>query len=114
MIHHRRAFTITDVDTVEELAQKLSHHTWCGCNGFRLGALLFLNDAFSADGAQEYAVWHEPRAVQIESVTASWMTEDALTRCIRRLADGADQAEPITSCPMPSLAHGKEPCMHCR
>ena len=114
MIHHRRAFTITDAATAEELAKKLTQHTWCGCNGFRFRSLLFLNDAFSADGAQEYAVWHEPRAVQIESVTASWMAEDALTRCIQRLADGADRAEPITSCRMPSLAHGEQPCMHCR
>jgi hypothetical protein len=113
MIHHRRTFAITNVGTAEALAEKLSHHTWCGCNGFRLGPLLFLNDAFSADGAQEYAVWHEPRAVQIESVTASWMSEPALIGCIERLLARATDAEPITSCAMPSLAHGKEPCSHC-
>lgn len=114
MIHHRRTFAITDVATADELANKLGNHTWCACSGFRLGALLFLNDAFSADGAQEYAVWHEPRAVQIESVTASWMTEAELIGCVRRLAAVADQVEPITSAPMPSLAHGNEACMHCR
>jgi hypothetical protein len=56
MVHKQRAFQITDVATFRELAQRLRWHTWSGCNGFRKEDWLFLNDSFSPDGAQEYAV----------------------------------------------------------
>lgn len=56
MVHKQRAYQIVDVATFRELAQTLRHHTWSGCNGFRKEDWLLLNDSFSPDGAQEYAV----------------------------------------------------------
>lgn len=56
MVHKTRRWMITEVATLEELAPKLREHSWCLCSGFRYKDLLFLNDAFSPDGAQEYAV----------------------------------------------------------
>jgi len=78
MMNKNRRWRITDVATLEELAEKLIHHSWCLCTGFRvivggLGGrdeLLALNDAFSEDGAQEFAILRN--GVQVESLTASW------------------------------------------
>jgi hypothetical protein len=114
VIHHRRTYDVTAVASTKELAKKLATLTWCGCNGFRHGPLLILNDSFSADGAQEFAVWHEQRGVQVDSITASWMDEQKLLRCIERLLREAADATPISDAQMPSTNHGKTPCMHCR
>jgi hypothetical protein len=77
MIHTKRKWKVTDIDTAEELAFKLTQYVWTGCAGFRLTGteLLFLNDSFSADGAQEYAVVVESTGRQVESVTFGWMSE---------------------------------------
>lgn len=56
MIHHHRIFCVTAVDSLDELVEKLTQHTWTLYTGFRHGNFLLLNDAFSEDGAQEYAV----------------------------------------------------------
>jgi hypothetical protein len=37
-----------------------------------------LNDAFSPDGAQEYAIVRESDMAQIESFTISWMTREEI------------------------------------
>ncbi len=86
MLHAHRRFSVADVATPEELAHKLAHRTWCGCNGFRLGSLLFLNDSTCADGAQEYAVIKDGQ--QIESITFSWMSEAEGLACIQELQAG--------------------------
>lgn len=78
MLHPSRRFAVVDATGIEDLLEKLLEHTWCGCAGFRLGSLLFLNDSTGADGAQEYAVVHEPTMTQVESLTVSWMTHATL------------------------------------
>ncbi len=72
------------------MAEQLTHCTWCGCNGFRLGNYVFVNDATCADGAQEYGVLREDgdHYAQIESLTFSWMTYDAAKTIIRRVLAG--------------------------
>lgn len=80
MIHKTRRWKITDVVSVGELAEKLIHHSWCLCTGFRVviggsdgmprTELLALNDAFSEDGAQEFAILRN--GVQVESLTVGW------------------------------------------
>lgn len=79
MLHKKRTWTITEIATLEELAEKLTAHTWTGCTGFRLGHVLFLNNSTSADGAQEYAVLYQEinqEFYQIESITFSWCTKE--------------------------------------
>jgi hypothetical protein len=72
MIHHQRTFGVITVQSVGELVDNLTEHTWTLCTGFSFEGLLFLNDSFSEDGAQEYAVVRNGR--QIESLTVSWMS----------------------------------------
>jgi hypothetical protein len=74
------------VADAHELSEKLTNHSWCLCNGFLFNNHLFLNDAFSEDGAQEYAVYRilndrrvdgigDVLAIQTESITFSWIED---------------------------------------
>ena len=111
-----RRFRVQSVDTQDELAANLTDgRTYCLCAGFRLATtrLLFLNDSFSEDGAQEYAVYDELTGKQIESITAIWMTKENLDAFITKtLAALPEAAAPVAST-LPSLNHGKQPCRHC-
>ena len=74
MCHEHRVFCLETVLTVEELAEKLIGYVWCLCAGFQLADspdTLFLNDSFSPDGAQEYAVLRRlnGRWCQVDSIT---------------------------------------------
>lgn len=87
MMHSLRRFQVSDVQDANDLSRLLTEHTWCGCIGFRLGSLIFLNDSTCGDGAQEYAVFRGDR--QIESITMSWCTrEQAFTYIVNLLAGG--------------------------
>lgn len=86
MWHKQRRFQITDVLTDDELAEKLREHTWTLCTGFRFGASLWLNDSFSEDSAQEYAVVREADGAQLETITVSWCTAEALRTYAARFA----------------------------
>ena len=116
MLHKNRVWCITTVDTPEELAQQLADVTWVCCAGFEIGNYLFLNDATSGDGAQEYAVVKKPSIegepyIQIESVTASWMTAERLLEFIcRTLAGDNDEVEwkmPVTPSIETHVQHGR-------
>ncbi len=86
MIHKTRMFSVKKVESTEELAHMLTERTWCLCNGFQLGDLYFLNDSFSEDGAQEYAVFKDGH--QIESITFGWCSFDEALRLINDLMSG--------------------------
>jgi hypothetical protein len=90
MMHIRRTFRVTEIDSIAKLAHALVEQSWTLCTGFRHGDLLFLNDSLSEDTAQEYAVFElrpgrPPR--QIETFTASWMTVNECRDDIERLLD---------------------------
>ena len=72
MVHSKRRFGIVAVESVGQLVADLKEQSWTLCTGFALQNLLFLNDSFSENGAQEYAVVRNGR--QIESLTVSWMS----------------------------------------
>jgi hypothetical protein len=94
MFHDNRVWCVTRVASPEELAQKLTTVTWCCCTGFALDGYLWLNDATSPDGAQEYAVLKmacgNGKAVQIESITFGWSSEAEALAFIRHTLSGAD------------------------
>lgn len=89
MMHANRTYAVAEVSTAEELAAKLTDCTWCGCNGFRFGSTLWLNDSTGPDGAQEYAVAREESPGvyrQIESITVSWCDAAKVAEYARRYA----------------------------
>jgi hypothetical protein len=87
MLHKDRVWYVTDAECAAWLAHQLTQCTWCGCNGFRRDKYVFVNDATSPDGAQEYAVLRPEgnHFVQIESVTFSWMTEEKAFELIGKI-----------------------------
>ena len=90
MIHKNRLYAIADVPTAAELARELRRCTWTSCTGFRLGGLLVVNDSFSPDGAQEYAVFQEKSMLQVESLTVSWYgSTETLEKDLEVLLSGA-------------------------
>ena len=118
MLHSKRIWSIFPAESAEWLAEQLTQHICCGCNGFQLGKYVFVNDATCADGAQEYAVLKPAgdNYTQIESLTFSWMTEEKALAIIRRvLASEFDEmryGSTIDSCRLQSPeAHGL--CHHC-
>ena len=86
--------------------------TWTLCTGFALEhggeRYLFLNDSFSEDGAQEYAVLRCGR--QVESVTFGWCTYERAIEIIRDILAGqVEDLGPTT----PRLDHGDTHCPLC-
>lgn len=119
MLHHDRHWCVAPVESAEELARKLTEMTWCGCDGFELDGYLWLNDATSADGAQEYAVVKragpDGRMLQIESVTFGWCSYEQarahIKRTLRGEDDGNDFAVPVSLRVQTPEEHGR--CHYC-
>lgn len=90
MWHKKRTWQVFPAASAEWLAEALTNSTWCGCNGFSLCGYLFLNDAISGDGAQEYGVLRKSgeQFMQIESFTFSWMTQARALDQINRVLSG--------------------------
>lgn len=87
MIHERRIYAVTELPTVEALAHEIKRvSTWTLCTAFAAEGLTLFNDAFSENGAQEYAVFRGER--QVESLTTSWMTEESLIELLRKIVTG--------------------------
>ncbi len=83
------------VESVEDLAYKLSQQTWTGCQSFLLviageKPLYFLNDSIGTNGSQEYAplINEGENFYQVESITFSWCTPEEAEREIRHLLEG--------------------------
>ena len=88
MIHGNRRFGVYEVASVGELVENFTQHTWALCTAFSLENLLFLNDSFSEDSAQEYAVVRDGR--QIESLTVSWMSRAEAHNTIDAVLHGSE------------------------
>lgn len=88
MIHAGRIYRLTTIADARALVDSLVDRSWTLCSAFALGDLIFANDAFSEDGAQEYAVVRGDR--QIESITFSWVEDrDRMHDYITSLLAGA-------------------------
>ena len=118
MLFQKRRRVVVNASSAEELAEKLTKMTWCCCQGFRLGDYLFLNDSTSEDGAQEYAVIHEPSSRQCESITFGWCSHDKALEYIEQTLRGEFKAWNSPTLPAfnPGVVqtpeeHGE--CAHC-
>lgn len=114
MSHKRRRFQIADVLTEDELAVTLRAHTWTLCTGFRFGASLWLNDSFSEDSVQEYAVVREADGAQLETITVSWCSAEELRTHASRLAVGTAVPSLLVPARVELQPHSVEPCDLCR
>lgn len=118
MLHRNRVWCVHAAATAEELAVKLVETTWCCCTAFSLGDYLFLNDATSPDGAQEYAILRrlgDGRFEQIESITFGWCDLAKSLRFVREILAGEYDRSHYRHEVKPSLEspeqHGR--CPHC-
>jgi hypothetical protein len=101
MMHDKRRWGVGPVPSPEELARKLTESTWTLCTGFYVEGhpeFLFLNDATSEDGGQEYAVvkggLDAKEHIQIESITMSWCSkEEAMAYIHQALAGEMDHSD---------------------
>ena len=109
MIHHH-TYGIAPYTDLTQLVTALCDQTWTTCQGFSWSGLLLLNDSFSADGAQEYAVIRGGR--QIESLTVSWMTAADLATTLQDLAAGGGGDYGPCHAVLESLAQHHR-CTHC-
>ena len=121
MLHTRRRWAITHVESAEELAHKLTEcGAWTACTGFEFRGYLFLNDSTSPDAIQEYAVvkvaGRDGKPIQIESWTVSWTKprEKALAYIEEFVSGACDDYDFAHEIPVAweSIAqHGR--CPHC-
>lgn len=113
-MHKKRRWFVGPVDSAETLAEKLTQHSWTLCTGFELLGYLFLNDATSEDGAQEYAIVRRPAEpgqpwIQVESITFSWCTGQEALMYIRNAVQGTWDAtgRPVTPVVETVTEHGR-------
>jgi hypothetical protein len=106
MMHHNRIWCVSVVESAEELARKLTEHTWTLCTGFAVAGhedYQFLNDATCEDGAGEYGVvkggFNAAGHVQIESITFSWCDYERALAHIRSALAGEYDRE-AWACPV--------------
>jgi len=119
MMHNDRTWCLTPAESAEDLARKLTETTWCCCTAFAIDRYLWLNDATSPDGAQEYAVLLHKEGdgsfLQIESITFSWCSYDEALRFVQQTLRGEDDrnewARPVQPTLQTAAEHGR--CPHC-
>lgn len=110
MIHHQRVYGVARLPTLAAIVDELTRvSTWTLCSAFEAEGLTLFNDAFSENGAQEYAVFRGDQ--QVESLTVSWMTPAELLEILREVAAGSGV---VMSGPRPSTDHQSGTCAFCR
>jgi hypothetical protein len=89
MLHRDRAHSVTEVASIQVLAEKLTGQTWSLTSGFTFDGVLFLNDSTGQDAVQEYAVVVRGRQVESLSFTVGGTPEDA-ARAIGKILTAAE------------------------
>jgi hypothetical protein len=87
---HKRRWSVAQLENADALVHELKRCIWCLCAGFQVGRYLFLNDATSEDGAQEYAVLFDRHGdyLQIESITVSSTEPERLGEIVKQALAG--------------------------
>lgn len=119
MFHKNRVWCVTAVESAEDLALRLTETTWTCCTALALGDYLWLNDATSPDGGQEYAIIKRAgpngKPLQVESITFSWCDNAEVLAHIERTLRGDDDENDFAREVSPRLQaleeHGR--CCHC-
>lgn len=123
MVHKSRKFSVC-LSTPEETAEKLVNHSWTLCSAFYVNVpgetdrgIYLVNDSFSEDSAQEYAVFRanpgSAELEQIESLTVSWYeSPEKLLATILDLLNNPARAEHMGRTNIKTHSRG-EYCSHC-
>jgi len=93
MLFEKRRWQVADVDDAEQLAEKLTQHTWTLCAGFRYRGLLYLNDSTCEDGAQEYCIIRESDMCQVETITFGWCNVQRALGHIKMLTESPPEEQ---------------------
>lgn len=93
MAMHNRDWNIKTYTDLDELCKELCRDiTWTLCTGFRWQNVVLVNDSFSEDSLQEFAmvIVEEGKAEgkQLDSITVSWCKPDRLAEIIRDAING--------------------------
>ena len=121
MMHTRRRWSLSPVESPQALAHKLTQHTWTLCSAFFVAGwedYVFLNDATSEDGAGEFAIVKrlpDGSFLQVESITFSWCDEAKALLYIEEAMAGTydryDFVRPV--CPVIQAAQEHGRCHLC-
>lgn len=105
MMHAKRRWCLSSVESPQALAKMLTERTWTLCSGFFVAGhpdYLFLNDATIEDGAGEYGIVRRlPDGTfrQIESITFSWCDAEKaqhyIDDALAGTYDASDFAHPV-------------------
>ena len=83
MMHKSRRYVVRAMATLADTVAKLAHGNYCGCVGISFNGTVYLNDATSGDGVEEWAVFRNGR--QVESITFGWMSPAEIEETVRRM-----------------------------
>jgi len=122
MVHESRVYKVKKYDTVDLLMDDFERcTTWCLCNGFEAEGVILLNDSFSEDGAQEYAViipsQDRTSGTQVDSITASWCEPGEMRKIFKEsyLSYVNEPSTSFMNTPVTlSLEHPDGVCRHCQ
>lgn len=111
MWHKSREWTVREYESLEDLTEAITQFDWTLCTGHKVGNLLFLNDAFTEDSVQEYAVFrYQPDGElhEVETFSVSWMTRERFKAAVSRLPQRGAPVQPRIDA---SPSHRCELCM---
>ena len=63
MMHKSRRYVVRAMATLADTVAKLAHGNYCGCVSISFNGTVYLNDATSGDGVEEWAVFRNGRQV---------------------------------------------------
>lgn len=118
MLHPDRVWCLTQVDSCEDLASKLTEYSWTCCTAFALQNYLWLNDSPCAGELEEYAVVKRASPagpmLYIARVDFEWCSYQATFSTIRQTLRGKLDSQRIAELVSPHLEIPAEhACSHC-
>lgn len=92
MWHKGRRWSVINIETPDELAERLTRSDHQQCVGFRLKHLLFLNDSQSGSTQKEFAVIRDSDKVQVASILFGWCDEQTALEYIHESLTGENHS----------------------
>ena len=122
MLYTYRIWSVSEVESAEELARMLTEMSWGCCHAFCIKGhsnYVWVNDSTAPDRLQEYAVLKlnnpDGEIMQIESITFSWCDEQQALQFINGTLAGKDDnnffAGEVRATLQTSTKHDR--CPHC-